>query len=381
MLLEVFDCEVVAGEDVVRETIDLDVASHAHVRWCDPLHVLVNILVLVTAQEGTFDNARVLHRWFVNRDTVVSEMERDDETAINILRNSSVEAGGVTQDLLVIVNRLEEITLGLFGHKVVDVAKSVDLVSKTVEWGNLAYSRLRGSWAADSAELKLPTELVLVVFLRVIIDTLDVVGAAESTDRSITKDLVAGQVIVTNEVETGLIHVGSEGDLLSLQKLGESVTAVIRVMHLTNLDCVVSQEIMDNERQILTLTEEAKDLAIVIKELLNAVYVAATKGLLLVLAEFSVVRPGNLHQGSVKTVLGNSLGFRLGASEFLKEFPSVLITVGNADCASVDSHIEADTEVLGHEWTLSISLQHHLAVEEGTLGHTRVDLFGLNHED
>lgn len=47
----------------------------------------------------------------------------------------------------------------------------------------------------------------------------------------------------------------------------------------------------------------------------------------------------------------------------------------------MNADIKANTEVLWHEWALSIALQHHLAIEESSLRHARVDLLWLNHED
>ena len=39
-------------------------------------------------------------------------------------------------------------------------------------------------------------------------------------------------------------------------------------MHFSNLDCVISQEVVHNELKILTDGEESQDLSIVIQELL-----------------------------------------------------------------------------------------------------------------
>jgi len=74
------------------------------------------------------------------------------------------------------------------------------------------------------------------VCLSVLVNTLDVVEAAERVDGSVRVDLVTGQVVVANKVEAGLVNVGSEWNLLSLQKLGEGITAVIGVVHFANLN-------------------------------------------------------------------------------------------------------------------------------------------------
>jgi len=59
----------------------------------------------------------------------------------------------------------------------------------------------------------------------------------------------------------------------------------------------------------------------------------------------------------------------------------VLISIGDADGAAVNANILTNTEVLGHEGGHAILPEYHLAVEEGTLRHTGVDLLGFDHND
>jgi hypothetical protein len=47
----------------------------------------------------------------------------------------------------------------------------------------------------------------------------------------------------------------------------------------------------------------------------------------------------------------------------------------------VDTDVETDTEVLGHEGGHTIVLQDHLAFEEGTLRNTGVSLLALDDHD
>ena len=44
----------------------------------------------------------------------------------------------------------------------------------------------------------------------------------------------------------------------------------------------------------------------------------------------------------------------------------------------MDANVEANTEVLGHEGAHAVTLEHHLALQEGALGHAGVYLFWLN---
>ena len=88
-------------------------------------------------------------------------------------------------------------------------------------------------------------------------------------------------------------------------------------MHLTNLNSVVSKEIIDNERQVLAHAEEAKHLAVLIEELLLAGYFAATERFF---HEFFKVilggtRTGNL--GCLNWVSWGNLSIRLSLSQIL----------------------------------------------------------------
>ncbi len=62
------------------------------------------------------------------------------------------------------------------------------------------------------------------------------------------------------------------------------------------------------------------------------------------------------------------------------ELASVVISVENADAAAENLSVLTDLEVIGHEG-VAILLKDDLALEEGTLGHSSVDLLGLSHHD
>lgn len=126
---------------------------------------------------------------------------------------------------------------------------------------------------------------------------MDVEEATKSIDGLIGVDLIAGQVVVTNEAETGLVNIRSEGELLSSKELWEGVTTVVGVMNFTDLNSVISQVVLEDERKIFRLAEEAEHFAVVIKELLLASNFATAKGLLHVLLHLVVTWAGNLDQG------------------------------------------------------------------------------------
>ena len=98
---------------MVGEAVHLNVTADRHVRRGDKLVVFVNVLVLSASEQGTGDDARVLDGGLINRNTVITQVKRYDEAAIYILWNFGVKPSCVSEDLLVIVNTLKEVTLGL----------------------------------------------------------------------------------------------------------------------------------------------------------------------------------------------------------------------------------------------------------------------------
>jgi hypothetical protein len=105
---------------------------------------------------------------------------------------------------------------------------------------------------------------------------------------------------------------------LSPEKLGEGVTSIVRVMDLTNFNGVVSEVVLENKGEILRLTEESEDFAVVIEELLLAGNLATTKSLLHVLLHLVVTWAGNLDLRLGESIAGHLLAFRLALSAVLK---------------------------------------------------------------
>jgi len=302
---------------VVRVTVNLDVTANSQIRRGDEFVVLVHVFVLLAAQEGALDDATVLHSGLVDRDAVVRQVERDDEAAVHVFRHTRVEARVVAEDLLVIVYRLEEVAFGLLWHQVMNITERVDLVSKTVIWRNLALSGLRGLRHLHTRDLEVAVEGPGVVGLGGGVHTQDLVVAAVGSDALLGENLVAGQVVVADEVEAGLVDHSLGWKSVSLEHHGESVAAIVRVVHLADLNGVVSQEVVDDERQVVVLAEEAKNLAVLVQELLLAGNFATAKSLLHILLHLIVTRSrvGNL--GGAELVHGHFLSGGLGLAKIL----------------------------------------------------------------
>ena len=89
------------------------------------------------------------------------------------------------------------------------------------------------------------------------------------------------------------------------------------MVHLSDLNGVVSQEVVNDEGEFVEAGVEAKDSAVVIKELLLALHSSTTKGLLHVLLQTGVseLLLGDLFLS--KAVIRDCLGFTLSLSESL----------------------------------------------------------------
>ena len=83
-----------------------------------------------------------------------SEEERDDETAINVFGDASVEASGESEDLTLVVNGLEEVLLGLLRDQSEDVAERVNLISEPVVGWDLSLNRVTGLGVLNGAHVE-----------------------------------------------------------------------------------------------------------------------------------------------------------------------------------------------------------------------------------
>jgi hypothetical protein len=88
-------------------------------------------------------------------------------------------------------------------------------------------------------------------------------------------------------------HLEVDRESLSLHEKSKVVTAIIRVVNLSDLNGVVSQEVVDDEGKIIEATVEAEDTSIVIKELLLSFNTATTERSFHVLLQRGVTDNGS----------------------------------------------------------------------------------------
>lgn len=382
MLTEVFGSVIVAAQDVEGVPIDLDVAANGHVAWSDWLVVVVNVLVLVSVQELALDDSRVLLGGLVDRDAVVGQVEGDDEAAVNVFRHFRVEAGCESEDLLVIVDRLEEVALGLVWDELVDVAESVFLVSDTVVGWNQGGDWLGWGWEGDLSNREIVAVFLSVEFLGGLVDAFDFKDAAESIDVALWGDLVAGEVVVADEGLSWLVDIEAVWELLSAEEQGKRIAAIVRVVNLTDLDSVVGKVVVDNVWEVIASGEEAEDFPVVVEELLLGGNFATTEGLLEELLHLWVSLRGNLDQRRGEVVDWALLSGGKNGTLASEELSRIVVTVINAHDSAKNGDVSANAEVSGQEWLLgAVLLDDHLALEEGTLWLSCVRDFRLSDHD
>jgi len=79
------------------------------------------------------------------------------------------------------------------------------------------------SWAGRLlvADFKMALILLLVVFLSVFVDAINLHHKAEHVDTTTGEDLIAGEVVISDEGLAGLLDLVTVGQLLSSEEAGE----------------------------------------------------------------------------------------------------------------------------------------------------------------
>ena len=319
MTSEVFTRVLIASKDIEVISIDLDVSANAQITRSNELHVVIDVLILLSAEEGTLNDTGVLLGGLEDRDSVISKVERDDEPPVNIFGNLGVEASSVSQDLLIVVDVLEEINLGLLRHKVIHITKRVDLVTKAVMRRNLHNDGASVRGLLDISERELASVLAEVVILSGLVDTANSENSAISCKGLTEANLVAREVSITDESLTRLVDVKRFGKFLSSEVDGEGISSIVREMHLSDFNSVISQEVVPDELQVITSREESENLAVEVEELLLRGNSTSTKLLLKVLEQLRVLLRRHGLQGLGEVVFGAGLSISLRSSTILQK--------------------------------------------------------------
>ena len=274
-------------------------------------------------EEFAFDDAGVLLGGLVDSDGVISQVERNDEAAVEVLGHFCVELGSEAQDSLIVVHGLEEVFLWSLRDELVHLTQTVLLVTEAIV-GRL--NRLH--WLGRGSELNVTEREIIailgsVVVLSELIDASHHIDAAISVDIGCRCDFVCCQVVVTDEALAWLVSVVTIWELLTTEQEGKSISAIVRIVALTNLKSVISQVVVDSVGEIITLGEEAEHLAVFVEELLLGLNFAATEALLHEVTHFWVINLGYRDLRLSKVVEGGrSSGRQLNSSLLYKAFES-----------------------------------------------------------
>ena len=106
-------------------------------------------------------------------------------------------------------------------NQTVDVAKSILFVTKAVVGWDLLHSgvaRLRHKDLADSEVLAV---LLQIIVFGIVVHTVDVERAAVRDNGLVGADFIAGQVVITDEGQTGLLHFTGERNASAAEEDGE----------------------------------------------------------------------------------------------------------------------------------------------------------------
>ena len=212
---EVLGGVLVAVQDVEVIAVDLDVSADWHITRSDIVHHPVHVLILSSFQESSWLYTRVLLRWLIDRDRVVSKIERDDKSSINILWHLGVEPGGVSQDLFVVINILEEVNLRFLWHEIIDITERIDFTSESVVGWNLDYHSWSWQRLLNTAEREFLAVFKHEKVLSEFINASDFEYSSISNERPVKFNFIAGQVPISDELLTWLIHLEAFGKSLS----------------------------------------------------------------------------------------------------------------------------------------------------------------------
>ena len=130
------------------------------------------------------------------------------------------------------------------------------------------------------AEREIVTVSLHVELLGEGIDSLNYISYTVCDDIACGRDLVSGQVIVTNEALAWLVDIEAVGELLTTEEKSKSISAVIGAVALTDFKCIISEIIVNHVIQVICCGEEAQHAAIIVEELLLGLNLATTELLL-----------------------------------------------------------------------------------------------------
>ena len=134
---------------------------------------------------------------------------------------------------------------------------------------------------------------------------------------SIHVNFSACQVSISNELLAWLIHIECLWQSLPSQVHRERISTIIREMYLSDLNSIISKEVVPLELKVTTLSVESEHLSVIIQELFLGWHTSATKFLLQELQELWVLLWWNWFLRYAEAILWAGLSFWLVLSAIL----------------------------------------------------------------
>lgn len=121
----------------------------------------------------------------------------------------------------------------------------------------MAFSGVTGLRIFDLSNREGLAVLLSEVVLSELIDPIDVELTAERLNAVSRLELITGPVVVTDVFQPWLSNVEVFREALSLKQHGKVITPIVVVVDLSHLSGVVSEEVVDDVRQVVKATEES----------------------------------------------------------------------------------------------------------------------------
>ena len=134
-------------------------------------------------------------------------------------------------------------------------------------WWHLDNNGVSWSWLYNFAHGEVSVVPGQVVVLGELVYTKDGESTSVGNQFLVRMDFITCQISVTNELLSWLINAERFWQLLSSQVDGEGITAVIWEVTFTDLDGIISKEVLPNELEVVTSSEESQHFPVVVQEL------------------------------------------------------------------------------------------------------------------
>jgi hypothetical protein len=97
----------------------------------------------------------------------------------------------------------------------------------------------------DATKIEMSVVLLSVEFLSEFTDSIDVHNVTKDVNGLVLVDFITGQVVVSDESLSRLLNLTVFGELSSSQEASEVVVSIVLVVDFSDLNSVVSQEVLD----------------------------------------------------------------------------------------------------------------------------------------